>query len=73
MWKWIKSFFKKPEPPKSPEDRFWDAVEEFNAAWKAYEATAPRNGRMRPWMDWPNRRVIMSVSDFKPIERELSK
>lgn len=77
MIKWIKSLFRKPVP--SPEDNLWRAMEEFNAAWKAYEvafladkASGKRvwTDRIQPWMDWSNRRVVMSVTNFREIERK---
>jgi hypothetical protein len=69
MWKWIKGLFAKKAEP-TPEDAFWASLEQFNSAWRAYEAQAVRGNRLRPWIDWSNRRVIMSVATFREAARE---
>jgi hypothetical protein len=69
MWKWIKGLFAKKAEPTA-EEAFWASLEQFNSAWQTYEAQAERGNRLRPWIDWANRRVIMSVATFREATRE---
>lgn len=52
-------------PAQTPEERFRAAVDEFNAAWTEYETATHWRDRIRPWMDWNERRM-----DLTRLKRE---
>ena len=51
---------RKPKADPSPEDRLRAAVAEFNDAWQEYEACSHWRDRLRPWLEWSERRLILT-------------
>lgn len=61
----LRRMFKSPEPEPTPEERFFAALDELNAAWAALP-----NNKMRPWVDWDLKRVQGTI--YRPeLGREV--
>lgn len=54
------AFWRKPKTEPTPEERLRAAVEDFNEAWRDYEAVTHWRDRIRPWMDWNDRRMTLT-------------
>lgn len=63
IWKFEITFNKDPDGPASdPLERFFNSVEELNAAWS--NAVEHKCG-VKPWIDWHSKEV--QVVEHKPI------
>jgi len=68
----LKFWQKKPEPTPEPtaEDKLWDALEAFNQAWADYEQeNVPWNDRLKPWLSWKDRELVLTTNHQNQAHR----
>lgn len=72
MWRKFKGLFSR-KPTLSAEEAFIVALENLNNAWQVYDAEQGVKQRVRPWIDWPNKRMILSISTYSQVDPRTRK